>query len=730
MRVICNLIKKTFLSSVFQKTCCVIIVSFIFFLSPILTFSQREPFDYLLFQEHGAVMLLIEPVSGKIVDANRSASEFYGYTLEDLKSMTIHEINAITPTQVESEMQAAQKEDRNYFIFPHRLATGEIKTVEVYSWPVEWEDQNLLFSIIHDISKRTEALEMLLEKERTLSSLFRGAPLIIGISVGRVFQEINQTVEPMLGYTREEMIHRDSRFLYESEQEYEKVRQALYPPHEQSTGLIETRWVKKNSEVIDVLITSSYLDPKEPALGITFTVQDITEEKNAEKNLSRQRIHFLIWLIIILLAQLFIIIALFLSIRTRKRLENSLRESKEKAESANRAKGIFLANMSHELRTPLNGIIGFSEILKETPLNLQQTQYVSSIKQSGKVLLEIINDILDLSKIEAGKMTLVPEKFNLYELIHDCVNIARSVYQASTTQGKDIGSEKSVKIEEQIESAIPVWVVADSLRIKQILLNLLSNAVKFTEKGTIFLAVSVTAKDENQRCLTLRFSVKDTGIGIKKENFKKILEAFNQEDETTTKRYGGTGLGLTITNHLLHQMGSELRIESEEGHGSTFSFEMNVPYIAEDHQDGKTEKSIPEPEIAFQLKTREQTKAVKKILVVEDNEVNRHLLTTRLNLLDPSLIVITARTGSEAVKMANDEKPDLIFMDIQLPDMNGFQVTTTIRQYNKSVPIFGLSAMNSPEERALASKAGMNAFISKPFTESEIKRVLDSINSA
>ena len=394
----------------------------------------------------------------------------------------------------------------------------------------------------------------------------------------------------------------------------------------------------------------------------------------------------------------------FQDIDESKKAQLEAKAAKLAAEEANLAKSEFLANMSHEIRTPLNGIIGFTDLVMKTDLSAAQEQYLKIVNQSGNALLSIVNDILDFSKIEAGKLELDIVQADLYELSGQATDIIR--YQID---------HKGLKMSLVIAPEVPHIVWVDDVRLKQVLINLLGNAVKFTEKGMIELAVQMADIGHGEP--TLRFSVRDTGIGIHADKLEKIFEAFSQEDGSTTKKYGGTGLGLTISNRLLGLMGSRLQLTSTPGSGSTFFFDLRLKAEAGNALPAKEPEHHALEPIIEQL----------TVLIAEDNAINMFLARTLVKRIAPNARILEAVDGTEAVHYCEQEQPDLVLMDVQMPEMNGYEAARRIRalHHNKHIPIIALTAGNEKSEREKCLSAGMDDFVVKPVVEETIAAVFN-----
>ncbi len=499
-----------------------------------------------LFQSSSAIKLLIDSENGRIVDANPSACEYYGYTLEEFLTLSIDRINTMPREVVMGNMAKAAEQSRFRFEFKHRLASGETRDVEVRSGPIRLKGKELLYSIIQDITNR-------------------------------------------------------------------------------------------------------------------------------------------------------------------KRMERELEGAKSEAEQANQAKSEFLANMSHEIRTPMNGVLGMTELalMEDNPIRVRE--YLQVVKQSGKTLLDIINDILDLSKIESGKVALENKPFGI-----------RTVLESTLRPLAALAHGKELTFRHHVDPNVPEHLVGDQGRLRQVLTNLIGNAVKFTHEGGVLLVVDVDSKP-SPNSVRLLFKVKDNGIGIAKDKLEEVFDAFSQAGLSSHVKYGGTGLGLSISKSLVEMMGGEIWVDSEVGQGSIFFFTATVGLA----------KALSQPEPSTGPGVLPSAGTL-RILVAEDDSVNQ-LLAIRL-LEQRGHQVTLAENGVDAIEKLKAGNFDLVLMDARMPEMNGEEAVAAIRsgmagQDKAQIPVVALTAnaLKGDRERYLA--AGMDDYLSKPIEIEALDRVLAGIKT-
>ncbi|MEW5894239.1 MAG: ATP-binding protein [Candidatus Omnitrophota bacterium] len=490
----------------------------------------------------------------------------------------------------------------------------------------------------------------------------------------------NPFTEKLLGFGRGDLFNRPVSELY-PKKEWKRIRTLNIRKHKLVSDL-ETRITKKDQSALDIRLSLSVVrDQNGEVLGSIGIMHDTSIQKRTEK---------------------------------------MLMEAKKAAESASEAKTMFLANMSHEVRTPMNTIMGMVDLTLDTELTPEQRDYLQTVKNAADILLSLLNDILDLSRVEAGKIQLEDIEISIDRTI-------RSVCKTMDILAKN----KGLSLQWLTDEKVPDLVKGDPVRLRQVLVNLINNAIKFTSKGKIEVEVKVTSISE-EKCLLL-FSVKDEGIGIEKDKQEKIFEVFTQEDVSTTRQFGGTGLGLAICKKLLELMGGSIWVESEKGRGSKFYFNIPFQIVRKDEVPEALQEDSIELQLMEQISIKKSHEAVVKkenihILLAEDNMVNQRM--TQRMLEKKGWQVTVANQGQEVLDLLMKQSFDLILMDAQMPVIDGWEATKQIRESEKTtgghIPIIALTARVMAGDRKKCLDAGMDGYVSKPIDRSQLFEVVES----
>ncbi|NDV20500.1 PAS domain S-box protein [Pseudodesulfovibrio sp. JC047] len=620
--------------------------------------------------------IFIHDKGGRIIEANNRTLEMYGFKGQDPQNISIARdmSSRDNPIYRLSSIwkNALSGQPQNFEWRAKRISDEHEFDVEVSLNHILFRDQDAILANVRDISIRKESENSIRQSLFKFEAIFENSLVGISMSSKEALAAINQRGAEIFGYTQGEILTMDLVCLFENQEEKDAfLVQAKEALHHNGVFNTERAFINKSGVPVWCRMYAKAVDPHQLDKGIIWAWDDITLNRSTREDLMRAR---------------------------------------EDAEAANRAKSEFLAAMSHEIRTPMNAIVGMTDITLQTDLNEEQRDYLKTVQDSAQHLLSIINDILDLSKIEAQKLELDHVDFDL-------------IFHVRTTiKGLEIQArQKGLDLILQVDESVRTCVKGDPLSLRQVLVNLVGNAIKFTHRGAITIRVlpakTPPAQDSPDLTEGIAFEVEDTGIGIPQEFMDSVFQSFSQ----TTRAFGGTGLGLAICNRLISLMGGEIHVQSTVGQGSIFSFTVWFEQGESCSIPPVNKRSVPE---APQRPIR--------ILVAEDNDVN--VMVTTLKLEDLGYSYQVAGTGLAVLDLLKREPFDLILMDIEMPVLDGISTTKTIRSAvpggpipNPDIPIIGVTAHALKEFRDKSLDAGMNDYISKPVDFLELATIINRL---
>lgn len=623
---------------------------------------------------------------GSIESFNKAASRIFGYTQEEVIGRNV----SLLLTQEEragheKALKAYKESGKANILGQSREVTGLRKNAQEFPMSLSVSEsiragQTTFIGVVRDLTEQHAAQNQL----RKLSQAVAQSPEMIVITDTQAHIEyVNASFIQNNGYELSEVLGRNPKMLHSGKtppETYASLWETLGQGKTWQGQFYNRR--KDGSEYISFAIIAPLRQPDGAITHYVAVNEDITERKRLGEELDRHRHHLEDMVV---------------------QRTTELIAARQLADAANLAKSEFLANMSHEIRTPMNAILGFSNLLRRESPTTQQIERLNKINSAGQHLLSIISDVLDISKIEAGRLELEDTEFSVTALLE---NVAAIITPSAKDKGLTVRTHSA---------DLDAPVRGDPTRLRQALLNYAGNAVKFTEHGEITLSAKL--EESNAEGFQLRFEVKDTGIGIPTRDIARLFKAFEQADASTTRKYGGTGLGLAITQRLASLMGGDAGVASEQGVGSTFWFTARFKRLTGDAP--ATHANNADAEVLLRSRY-----AKARILVVDDDPFNREIAADYLKEID--FVVDTAANGKDAVVQALEVNYDLILMDVQMPTMNGLDATKQIRLQasRKSTPILALSANVFVEDRRACIDAGMNDFVSKPVDPDELYNTL------
>jgi PAS domain S-box-containing protein len=618
---------------------------------------NSEKQNRLLFNQNPYPNLIYSLNDLSILDVNEAMIEHYGYTKKEFLSMDITQLRPKEDLEkLHINIADVKKGVEKAGEWVHILKNGEQIHVEISAKGIDYHGIKARLVLIKDITDSkiyNDKLESTLKTLEDYKIAIDNHAIVAITDANGIITYVNDNFCEISQYSKKELIGQDHKIINSGFHSKEFFKEMYNTIGKGNTFRAEVKNKAKDGSFYWVDSTITPFVDKKTKKPIQYIVirKDITESKQEKKE---------------------------------------LRIAKEEAVKSKENQSMFLSNMSHEIRTPMNGIIGMSRLLKNTNLNKEQQKYNNAIFTSADNLMHIINEILDVSKVEAGKMEIENIPFNLIDLI--------KTWQEILSIRAD---EQSLKFIIETEENLPTKLIGDPIRLNQIIYNLVGNGLKFTSKGEVTLSIKMIELLKND--VTIQFDVIDTGIGIPEDKLEEIFLSFSQANRNTTRKYGGTGLGLTITKNLIDLQNGKITVDSTEGKGSTFSFALNYGIHNASSSSSSSSSSRELNDIGLL-----------DILLVEDHEINQMLAT---NVLEGwGFNVELARNGIEAVEMADKNRYDLIIMDIHMPIMDGYEATQKIRTELKSdIPIIAMTASARIGDNKRCFEVGMDDFISKPF---------------
>ena len=662
--------------------------------------AKERDFIGAVLQASGALVVVFDP-EGRIVRSNRACQQVTGYCDEELRGKIFWEVFVLEQGRAASRgrfEELISTKAPSSFENEWVSKSGERRQISFSNTVLLGDDGQVEYVVTTgiDITKRHQAEQELLKSETMFRSIWEASrhPMCLTDQSGAIVK-VNHAFSTMVG-TATELPGLDIAALFSAGDQPAIGR--YYAEQFGSHGAEpyldhELRFANGHSGAFDISFTMVDL-PGQPSQMLSI-YRDVTERKRVADELAR--------------AKEAAEVANRDLMEANRHLEETgrlAREMAQRAEALSAAKSEFLANMTHEIRTPLNGILGMTDLALQTELKSDQQEYIDLVRTSAEALLFLVNDVLDYSKYEAGKLALNHMDLSLRTLV---ANVLKPLALRA--------SLNNLRFEYLVSDDVPDHLIGDPHRLGQILMNLVSNSIKFTHAGKI--AVSVRRESTQESRVVLLFSVRDTGIGIPSEKHQVIFDPFTQADGSTTRKYGGTGLGLSIAAGLVKMMDGRIWVESQPGDGATFYFTVTMNLTGE--------KQAGSARIADVARRRDKRNM--RILLAEDNRVNQRLATHVLEREGHHVQV--AGSGREAIAMLEQEDFDLVLMDIQMPDLDGLQATAHIRQMErtsgKRLPIVAMTAQTGDSDRQLCLNAGMDAYVSKPIRVSELMNLIESV---